>query len=121
MNTHKTKQRAILVRDAFFFEVVLRTKNYTSEVTTSGARFRPVLPGMSLLSLEPPFRLISSGFSLAAFDRLRGTRVVASYLYRTWKSEENGVACCSSNILGKLVASTSRKPSTFTFCLDKSL
>ena len=54
--------------------------------------------------------------TIAAFDRLRGTRVVASRLPRTRKSEENGVACCSSdfrsNNLGELVASTNRRPST---------
>ena len=76
-----------------------------------------------MLSLEPRFGL-GSGFSLAAFDKLRSTRVVASRLPRTRKSEGNRVACCSSyfrsNILGELVASTSRRPSTFAFIfLDK--
>ena len=40
------------------------------------------LPGTSLPSLEPRFRL-SSGCSVTTFDRLRGTRVVASRLPRT--------------------------------------
>ena len=50
------------------------------KLTASGVRFRPA--GTPLLSLELRFRL-GSGLSLAAFDRLRGTRVVASRLPRT--------------------------------------
>ena len=53
--------------------------------------------------LEPRFRL-GSGCSVAAFDRLRGTRVVASR---------------RRYIVAELVASSSRKPSTFA--LDKEL
>ena len=49
-----------------FFKVLLHTNNYVG-----GS-----LPGTSLPSLEPRFRL-SSGCSVTAFDRLRGTRVVA--------------------------------------------
>ena len=106
-----------------FFKVLLRTKITWMKLITSGARFHLVC-AWNIFAVLGALLWLSRGFCLAAFDGLRGTRVVASRLPRTQKSEENGVACCSSdfcsNILGELVASTSRRPSTFAFIsLDK--
>ena len=114
-------QRESLVRNAIFFKV---QKITWVKLTTSGARFRPVWAWNVFAVLGASFWAWQWVFSCSIRQTTRYTCSSYSWLPRTRKSKTNGVACCSSdfrsNIFGELVASTSRRPSTFTFIyLDK--